>query len=253
MGPLDILNPFTIGLMVVLIAGIGFAGYVATRLLGPGRGLAVTALLGGLVSSTAVTLSFSGRARNNAEGVPAAASAILLASAIMFGRMIVEVAVVHAPLLARLSLPLGASIVACVGASYWTYARARTSAGVPPAVPLKNPFELGTALRFGLVFAGVIFASRAASLHAGDAGLFATAALAGTTDVDAITLSTANLAHGGMDARVAVTAILIGAASNTLVKVGLAAVLGGRKLGLLVASGGAVALVCGALGALATW
>ncbi len=239
MGPLDVVNPFNVGLMVVLIAGISFVGYVATRVLGTGRGLAVTALLGGLVSSTAVTLSFAGRARKEPALAAVAAVAIVLASTIMFGRILIEVLVVHPPLLRALTLPLVSMAAAGLIAGAILYRKANAGNQVAAGVPLSNPFELSTAVRFGLLFAAVLVASKAAQVYAGSAGIYAAAVLAGTTDVDAITLSTASLARDGLDARVATTVILIGAVSNTIVKATLAAGVGGWAVGrpVLVAYG----------------
>jgi uncharacterized membrane protein (DUF4010 family) len=248
-GPLDVLNPFSIGLMIVLIAGLGFAGFVANRVLGAGRGFAVTALLGGLVSSTAVTLSFSARAKESPALARAAAVAIVLASTIMFPRVLVEVAAVHRPLLSLLWIPFGAMTVAGLVACALLYLRARgkEKTGPSPEVALSNPFELGSAVRFGLIFAVVIFVSKAAQIYAGAAGMYAAAALAGTTDVDAITLSTAKLAQGGLSPATAVNTIMIGAVANTAVKAGLATVLGGWHLGRIVIA--ALAFVIAAGGA----
>jgi uncharacterized membrane protein (DUF4010 family) len=239
MGPLEVINPFNVGLMVVLIAGLSFLGYVASRLLGAGRGLTVTALLGGLVSSTAVTLSFAARARKDRAVVPMAALAIVLASTIMFGRILVEVAVVYRPLLRVLAVPVVGMAAAGVLAAAVLYRRERPDLRADSAVPLSNPFELASAIRFGLLFAGVTLVSKAAQLYAGSFGMYAAAALAGATDVDAITLSSAGFARDGLDARVAATTILIGAVSNTIVKAVLATVLGGWLLGrtVLVAYG----------------
>ena len=252
MGPLDVLNPFQIGLMVVLIAGISFVGYVARRALGPGRGVVITALVGGLVSSTAVTLSFASRSKREPAIVPLAAIAILLASTIMFVRILVEVAAVHAPLLPAVGRPVGAMAVAGLVAAAVLWFRARGSKATATDVELTNPFELGTALRMGLLFAVVLFASKAAQSYAGSGGMYVAAVLAGTTDVDAITLSTANLARGGLDPAVATTTIVIGAASNTVVKAIIAAVVGGAALGMRVLVACGVILATGALVVLAT-
>lgn len=246
MGPLDVINPFNVGLMVVLIAGISFAGYVSSRTLGAGRGLAVTALLGGLVSSTAVTLAFAGRARKEPALAPMAAVAVVLASTIMLARILVEVAVVYRPLLRPVALPIVAMALAGILAGVLLYRRANAPTEAQPGVALTNPFELSTAVRFGLIYAGVLLVSKAAQLHAGPAGMYAAAALAGTTDVDAITLSTASLAEGGLDARVATTTILIGAVSNTIVKAVMAATLGGWALGRPVAIAYGSMLLAGA-------
>jgi uncharacterized membrane protein (DUF4010 family) len=252
-GPLDAVNPFDIGLMVVVIAGVSFVGYVASRTLGTGRGLAVTALLGGLVSSTAVTLSFSGRAKKDSALASIAAVAIVLASAIMFGRILVIVAVIHAPLLRPLSVPILAMMVAGLAAGTILYRRTSVGAEAAAAVPLSNPFELSLAVRFGLLFALVLLASKAAQVYAGTGGMYVAALLAGSTDVDAITLSAASLARDGLDPRVATTTILLGAVSNTLVKGGMAAVLGGWKLGRIVLTAFGAVLATAALAAGGVW
>lgn len=233
-GPLEVINPFEVGLMVVLIAGLSFVGYVSSRVLGTGRGLIITALVGGLVSSTAVTLSFAGRARKEPPIAPVAAVAIVCASAIMFGRILVEVAFVHRPLLRQLTVPVVAMAFAGAIAAVWLYRRAKPHAAGATSVPLTNPFELASAVRFGLLFAGVLLATKAAQVYAGPRGMYLAAAVAGVTDVDAITLSTASLVKKGLDARVASTTILIGAVSNTLAKAGIAAVVGGWPLARLV-------------------
>lgn len=233
-GPLGAINPFDVGLMVVFIAGIGFVGYVASRFWGTGRGLAVTALLGGLASSTAVTLSFAGRVRKQPDLAPTAAAAIVLASTIMFVRILVEVAVAYHPLLRSLIWPALAMTAVGSAAGFFLYRRAAAD-GQAPSVELTNPVELSTAVRFGLLFAAVLLVSKAAQQYAGAAGMYVAAAVSGATDVDAITLSTAQLAKQGLDPRVATTTVLIGAVSNTFMKAVLAISLGGASVGRPVA------------------
>lgn len=254
-GPLDVLNPFQIGLMVVLIAGLSFVGYVARRALGPGRGIAVTALVGGLVSSTAVTLSFASRAKREPPLAPLAAVAIVLASTIMFGRVLVEVAAVHRPLLSAVARPIAAMGIAGLVAAgiLWWRARGGAKHEDGEEIALENPFELGSALRLGLLFAVVLFASKAAQVYAGAGGMYVAALLAGTTDVDAITLSTASMARGGLDAGTATTTIVIGAASNTVVKAGIAAVVGGMAVGRRVMIAAAAMLAAGGLVLVVGW
>jgi uncharacterized membrane protein (DUF4010 family) len=215
--------------MVVTIAGLSFVGYVAIRLLGPGRGLLASAALGGLVSSTAVTVSFANRTKQNEKLAPIAAGAIAIANSIMSIRIAILIAVVAPALLPRLAIPIAAMVAGALVGGLITYRRGGDAS--PEAVALKNPFELGSAIRFGLVFGVILLASKAATVYLGDRGLYVAAALAGATDVDAITLSTASLAIAGLDAQVATIAILIAAISNTIVKAGIAITLGGRHLG----------------------
>jgi uncharacterized membrane protein (DUF4010 family) len=244
LGPLQVINPFNVGLMVVLIAGLSFVGYVAQRMLGAGKGLVLTALLGGLVSSTAVTLAFANRARREGSLAPMAAVAIVLASVVMFGRVLVEVAVVHPPLLRSVAAPLAA--MAAGGVIAAVVMRRRTSAE-------EKPFELGAAVKMAVLFAGVLLVSKAAQTWAGSRGLYLAAVLGGTTDVDAITLSTANLARDGLEPRVATATILLGVATNTAVKAGIAAVVGGARLGRIVAVTSVVMLAAGGAALAVTW
>jgi uncharacterized membrane protein (DUF4010 family) len=257
-GPLDVLNPFSVGLMIVLIAGLGFTGYVAIRVLGPSRGLGLTGVVGGIVSSTAVTLSVSRRARSEPQIVGACALAVVLASTIMFPRVLVEVAVVNRRLLPAVVVPLGAMLAAGLVVSLVLYRRARS---ISPGkegprggeIRFSNPFELSTAVKFGLIFAVVLLVAKAATVYLGSAGVYLAGFLAGATDVDAIALTMANLAKQGLSEQVAATTIVLGAASNTMVKCGLAIGLGGWALGRRVLVAFAVVLATGLVGIAHLW
>lgn len=248
-GPLDVLNPFKIGLMVVLVAGISFVGYVAARILGSGRGLLVTGVIGGLISSTAVTLTFAGRSKEEPRVAPVSAVAIGAASSTMFARILAVISVVDRPLLAPLALPLLAMTVTGFGVAAGLYRR-NVAGQRSEALPLRNPFELKTAIQFGLLYGIVLFVAKAAQVYVGAAGVFGSAVLAALTDVDAITLSLAELHREGLSADTAAAAILLAATTNTLVKAALATSLGGWALGKGVSTvlgstvviGGAVAL-----------
>jgi uncharacterized membrane protein (DUF4010 family) len=254
MGPLDVLNPRKLGFLVMLITGLSFAGYVAIRALGTRRGLALTGVVGGLVSSTAVTLTFSGRAREQPSLRASCALAVCLASSIMFGRVLVMVAIVNHELVPALALPLGAMLVVGMLASWIFYRRSAAGPGVDSELELSNPVELSSAVKFGLFFAVVLVASKAATTYFGTGAIYLTGVLAGTTDVDAITLSMANLAGSGtIGAEVAVTTILLGVGANTVVKAGLALALGGAAFGGRIAVAFGAALAAGALGLLSVW
>lgn len=246
-GPLQVLNPHDIGLFVILISGISFVGYAGIRLLGPERGLGLTGVVGGLVSSTAVTFSLSGRARDHEEIGESAALAVILASTIMFVRVAVIVAVVNSSLLPLVLPPMAAAALAGAGASLFLWLRSRRVRRAAGAIGFTNPFELGRALGFALLFGIVLVASKAAATYLGDAGTYGAGLLAGTTDVDAITLSMAGLAGGPVAPAVAATTVFLGAASNTIVKGVLAAVLGGWRFGRYVLAGQLLMLVAGIL------
>ncbi len=251
--PLGVLNPYMLWLLVILISGLSLVGYIAVRVLGENRGMALTGLFGGLVSSTAVTLTFARRSLDPRARPDALALGVLLAWSVMFVRVVVEVAVVHAPLLTTVA-PLMAVmfVVTLIGAAtFWLRGRREpaSSAPVPEDVPLKNPFNLTSAIQFGVFFAGVLLLVELARSYVDEEWLYAVAAPAGSTDVDAITLSMADQSRRGLDPAVATGAILMATVFNTLVKTGMVFVLGGRVLARRL--GIVAALVCAS--GLLTW
>lgn len=228
MGPLDVLNPRQIWYMVVLIAGISFLGYIFVKIFGSKKGISLTGMLGGLVSSTAVTLSFSQKSKEAPELGKTFAAAIVLACSIMYPRILIEIAVVNQSLL-RFMLPMLlfltmtgviVSIVLLLGSK-------KKTAG---SVDLTNPFELMSAIKFGMIFAIILFVSKAARIYLGEGGVYLAAGLAGITDVDAVTLSMANLAKTTLSESVAATAIIIAVVVNTIVKAGIAISFGAMSL-----------------------
>jgi uncharacterized membrane protein (DUF4010 family) len=254
-GPLAVLNPFKIGLMIVLIAGVDFFGYVAVRVLGAGRGLGIMGLLGGLASSTAVTLSVSNRAKEEPKLASAYALAAVMASSVMAPRVLVMIALIHPPLVAVVGPPLVAIALGGAASSYVLYRRSREKkAKSADFFELHNPFELGAALKWGAIFTVVLFVTKFAYLKLGQTGTYAAGLLSGTTDVDAITLSMGGLTRSGeVAAPVAVTTILLAIASNTIVKGTMATVIGGWAYGKLVLSAFGAMLGAGALGLVWVW
>ena len=249
--PWDALNPQSLWLLVLLIAGLSLVGYVLTRLLGAHRGMPLTGLTGGLVSSTAVTLAFARQSREPqyATAHSAIASGILLAWTVSFVRVLVEVLVVNRALLPPLLPALVAMTVVCAGFAAGT-------SGAPGRRSRRRtcrcaiPFSLTSAIKFAALFAVVLLVVKIVQAHAPETGLYYVAALAGTTDVDAITLSMAQYARTGSPG-VASHAITIAVLSNTIVKTGMVAALGSRPcavrfcvatIGILVAGVGAILL-----------
>jgi len=235
-GPFGVLNPFQIWLLVVFISGIGFLGYVLMKYLGPERGIGITGLLGGLASSTATTLSFAGRSKTNAGLSTVLAQGILLASCVMFPRVLIEVAVVNPALVRQVVVPLATMLIAGVIAVYILRRRGRAEEKADHGgVELSNPLRLKTAITFGLVFAVVLVAVEAANEYFGSAGVYIASILAGITDVDSITLSVSNLSLKGLlDPRVAAIAIILATIMNTIAKAVMAMVLGTPRLRRLV-------------------
>jgi uncharacterized membrane protein (DUF4010 family) len=246
MGPFAVLNPFDIWLMVVLIVGIGLASYVAYKVAGPRLGPLLGGLLGGLVSSTATSVSYARRAAAQPEHTALCALVIAIASGVVFPRILIEVAAVAPALLGVLAAPLGVVLGAALLGGLALARRSQPGDGGPTT--LGNPAEVGPALAFGILYAGVLLAVAFLRERFGDAGVYGLAFLTGLTDVDAITLSSARLTRdGSLDPDLAWRAILLAAMANLLLKGGLVAVLGPASLGRSVALAFAPPLVAGAL------
>ena len=224
--PLHVLNPYKIWLLVVFISGIGYIGYVLMRVFGAQSGTGLTGVLGGLVSSTAVTATMSHRSKEVPTILFPALFATTIANSIMFLRIVVEVSVVNAALLGALVFPLGAMMVTGMGAAvYFWYKR------VPGTVEVdvKDPFNVVPALKFGALFALVLVISKIAVSYFGDAGVYAASIFSGLVDVDAITLSMATLAETEISQNVAVDAIILAAISNVIAKTGIAIFFGSQS------------------------
>ncbi|MCM2255235.1 MAG: MgtC/SapB family protein [Vicinamibacteria bacterium] len=228
--PLDVLNPYKVWLMVVLISGLNFASYVLVKVVGQEHGIGLTGVLGGLVSSTAVTLGFSQRSRSEPALAPSFTLGILVAWTVMFFRVLIVVALIDAPLARRLGPAVGllglVNLAAC--ALLWMRRPERGESTVKSG---SNPFELGEAIKFGGIFGVVTFVAKAAQVYLGNAGLYLAGAIAGLTDVDAIALSMASLAQQDpASVGPAALTILIALVANTLVKAGMALGLGAAEL-----------------------
>lgn len=246
--PVDVINPYKIWLMVVLIAGLNFLGYLLVKVLGGEHGLVLTGILGGLVSSTAVTLSFSQRSRQEPAMSSAFVLAIVVAWTIMFLRVVVMVALVNSALATDLALALGCMAAAglLVSLVLWRRSRARETGVVTAGA---NPFELSEAIKFGLLFGIVTVVAKAAQTYLGATGLYLAGAVAGLTDVDAISLSMAHLAKTNPENLVvAARTIVIAVLANTLVKAGMAVFMGAPALRRTIVSATLLLLIAAAGG-----
>ncbi len=239
--PWGVLPPRKIGLFVVAIAGLGFVGYVLTRLLGPSRAAGLTGLVGGLVSSTAVTVSMAQQAAREPRSRRACELAVYAANAVMAVRVLAIAAALSRPVVQGLLAPLLAMALVLGSAALLARrgdGRAPVAAGDDERVVVRNPFALLPALKWGLLLCGVLLLAHFAQQALGDAGLLATAALAGLTDVDAITLAgVRQVEDGTLGVGTAELAILLAVASNTLAKCFLARLSGGPAFGRSVGVG----------------
>ena len=226
--PFGVLNPRQIWLFIVLVSLIGYIGYILIRILGAERGLSLTGVLGGLVSSTAVTTAMASEVKVNKETMQSAVFATTIASCTMFPRILFIVLVVNKdlflPLLPQL---LGMTAIGIALA----YIRMRNMEPVGRKVEVRDPFRIIPALKFGAFFAFVLLASKLASIYFGNTGTYAASIMAGLADVDAITLSMATLAKSGIAQNTAVISITFAAITNTLVKLLIAYILGNKDFG----------------------
>ena len=217
-GPWEALNPYWTWWMVVLISGLSFLGYVVIQVAGERMGMIVTAIAGGLVSSTAVTLSLARFAREKKTTI-IFSGGVLIASSIMFFRVMIEVFIVHAALMRLLWLPLIIMLLGLLCSLVWIWLRHEKDAqGQEQKIELKNPLQLGMALQFGLLLAVILVLSEAMKEWFGNQGVYILSVISGLMDVDAITLSLSRSSHSGLEAEAAVTGIVLACAANTLFK-----------------------------------
>jgi len=251
MGPWEAVNPRVIGMLVLLIAGLSYLGYFAVRMLGAHLGLLLTALFGGLSSSTAVTVAYARRARTETSHRPLLAAGIAIAAATMVPRLVVEIAAVNRSLLLELWPTFAAlTLVPIAAVAVALLRKPRATAG---AVPLANPLQLPTALTFGALLIGLFIAAEGLRHWLGDSGAYAVAALAGLFDVDAVSIAMAEAsARGNLEATTAARAVVVAVLVNTGVKAVLAAMLGGVTMLRSASAVLGTALLAGGVTAFAT-
>jgi len=249
--PYGAINPYKIGILVVLISGISYVGYFLTRILGAQIGLGLTGVLGGLTSSTAVTVAMSKESKE-AENLRAiCAFSTVIANATSFFRVLIMVVILDPPLAKKLAWSIGGmGGVACLASIVLWFLASKDQSAQPTAkdaeVKLKNPFSLGPAVSFAVFFVVIILVSKIARAYLGDAGLYLAAAFSGLADVDAITLSVAEQCKDGSLLRnVGVLAVTIAVVSNAIVKTIIAMSTGSRSYGRLVAISLTLAVLAG--------
>jgi uncharacterized membrane protein (DUF4010 family) len=228
--PWGAINPHELWLLTILIAAISAAGYAAVRIGGAQRGLIYGALAGGLVSSTAVTISHAHRARASESPVPLACAAAL-ASAVSLARtlgIILAVAPAAAAAFAPALGPAAAITLLCAGLALW---RGREGGSGADGMALGNPLDLGPVLRFAALLGVVLILSRLAVSWFGDTGFLGLAGFAGLADVDPVTLAAARLAGEG-GTGIALAGVLVATLVNMATKVGVGFFVGGRRFGL---------------------
>ena len=242
-GPYEALNPYSIGFMVVLLSGLSFAGYWATRFLGARHGLVLTAAFGGLVSSTAVTLALARLSKAEELDAKASAVAITVATLVMFCRVLVLSALVAPALLPLLAAPMAGAIAAGVALTGFFWWRSAKDGGKGVEGAVGNPFELKPALFFAAILAAVTLGTRWAADQFGAGGVLTVSGITGLVDADSVIIANGRLARSTGAVAAAANGILLATLVNSVSKAGIALVVGSRPVGLLTA-----ALLLGASG-----
>lgn len=228
-GYYGVFNPFKIWLMVVLIVGISLAAYLIGKFIGPNKGLLASGLLGGLISSTATTASLSRQSKDTKASSALLAVVIMIASTVVFGRVVVEILMVAPKTGQTMIYPFLTMMawMAVVSAGCWLLSRKE----IVKPTQSEPPSEMKGAVMFGLLYALVLLGVAVAKQHFGQAGLYTVAAISGLTDMDAITLSTANLVNSNhLDPGTAWRVILTGGVANLVFKGILVVTVGSRAL-----------------------
>jgi uncharacterized membrane protein (DUF4010 family) len=240
-GPYGFLNPRRIWMFVILVSSISFLGYFLQRFLGASQGLRLTAVLGGIGSTTAATLAFARQAGEQPDRWRQLAAAAVLANVVLNPRVLVLLWLAGGPLLTAAWPALLAMLTAGLLFSAWLARSAGEAAAHEGTLALGNPFRLGPAVQFGALFVVVRLAARWATAEFGAQGAVISSALGGSADVDAVAFSLAGvLRDGQLTAQASVLALLAAIAANAAVKTALAYASGGRAFGRVVLAGFAV-------------
>ena len=228
-GPLDVLNPFETWLMVVLIVGMSLGGYTVYKFLGRDAGIMLGGVLGGAISSTATTVSYARQGGTDRSRAGVAAIVIMIASTVVFGRVLIEIAVVSPDFLRTAAPPVLVLMLLTATPALALWCRVRSQPSEMPEQ--KNPTQLKSALLFGAMYAVVLLALAAAEQYTDGQALYPVAILSGLTDMDAITLSTARMSK--VDPEIAADGwrlIVAASLANLVFKAGIVGMLGGRQL-----------------------
>ena len=233
--PWGVFVPFNIWLLVILISGLEFVGYFFTKYFGSKGGLPVTAFLGSIVSSTAVTIAFAEKSKK-LKKTGLLAVGIIMATGVMQFRVLLEIVLAGDGKFRGifLCIPIIMSITSLILAylAFRHFSKdEKSSADSKHELQVSSPFEIGPALKFGIVFVIILFAITLGKKYFGNMGVYGTSFLSGLTDVDALVLSSVEAAkQGELSVRVAETAIFIGLLMNSIVKIAYVAALGSKDL-----------------------
>lgn len=230
LGPFNVLNPREIGWVVILTSGLGFAGYILMKLLGPGKGILLTGIVGGLVSSTAVTWVFAKKSKESEELSLNCAVAILAASSIMILRVLIWTFIFNNALFDQLYIAIIFVLFVALGITLVFYFKHKKNEDIVTEIRQDKPLDLQGALFFGLLYTFILLIVSYSNEYLGEKGMLLSSAIAGLSDIDAITISVSKIAGQTLGFEIAGNAILIATISNTFVKLGIGIWAGSARL-----------------------
>ncbi|WP_217349130.1 MgtC/SapB family protein [Algoriphagus sp. A40] len=229
-GPYNVLNPKEIGWVIILTSGLGLVGYILTKFLGANKGILLGGIVGGLVSSTAVTWVYAKKSKENESLSASCATAILAASSIMFIRVLIWTFIFNQTLFNRLLPAIGLVFLSAIGITLFIFFKRQNQKNTETEIPLKKPLDLKNALVFGVIYSVILLVVSYANENLGESGTLVSSAVAGFSDIDAITISISKMTGVKLDLGIAALAILIASISNTLVKMGIGIYAGSKTL-----------------------
>jgi len=223
----NLINPFEIGSVIVIVSFLNFIGYFLVKFVGSKKGILLTALLGGLISSTAVTWSYVSKSKEFPELSKKYSAGILLASAIMFPRLALLIGIFNSALVPSILIPFTVLTLICLGAALLLVNKHTSKPDSD--IKLGNPLNLVNAIGFGVIYMIIRFAVFYGKLFFGDEGLYYTALIAGLADTDAITISMAKFSETTGNYVTATAIIITAILSNMVVKLGISLINGSKE------------------------
>lgn len=247
-GPYEVINPREVGWIIVLTSGIGFVGYILMKFLGTDRGILLTSILGGLVSSTLVTFTFSKKSKETPELSQNYAVGIFAAATIMVLRIFLLVFIFNKAMLIELAIPLLIILLTAFGIALYFYNKQFQKQHGVDKIVLGDPLNIKNAVFFGIFYMGILLLVSYANHAYGTKGIYLSSAISALTDIDAIAISVSKLGGASINLLTAQNAILMAALSNTVVKIGIAFFTGSSKLKKYVLIGYGCIFIAGIIG-----
>jgi len=247
-GYFQVLNPREIGWIIVLVSGIQFLGYILSKFLGNKKGIILTGIFGGLVSSTIVTWTFSKKSKENPSYSDSYALAIFSAATVMVIRVVVLVYIFNKLMLSNLLLPLFLVFLTAVTVTFIFFKKQQINKSFKEKIKLGNPLSIKDAVFFGFLYSGILLLVSYASSKYGSAGIYISSAISALTDIDAIAISVSKLGGTSIKLLTAQNAVLLATLSNTAVKIGIALWEGSKDLKKNVIFGYGLIFIAGIIG-----